>query len=132
MQKSNELILPGQKTDDLSVENVAANFTGSIVTRFLDSTRSELPAAKKLTTGCVIELYSNSVLKNTVTVSVKGDVNGDDQFDGFDAYLAGLLDAGVLTEGDVGAAAGDAADINSDGVVDGADFDVLESQGLNP
>ena len=132
VQKSNELILPGQKTDDLSVENVAANFTGSIVTRFLDSTRSELPAAKKLTTGCVIELYSNSVLKNTVTVSVKGDVNGDDQFDGFDAYLAGLLDAGVLTEGDIGAAAGDAADINSDGVVDGADFDVLESQGLNP
>lgn len=126
-----EFILSSPKTNDLSVAEVAKNFSASLVTRFLDPAGSELPAAKKLTTGSVIELYSNDTLKNTITVSVKGDVNGDDAFDGFDAYLAGLLDKGVLTADEIGAAANDAADVNEDGAVDEADFEQLESNGLN-
>ena len=133
VKRGSDLIVSSPKTNDLSVENVAANFTGSLVTRFLDSSFNELPAEKKLTTGCVIELYSDNTLKNTITVSVKGDVNGDDVFDdGFDAYLTGLIDQGLLDENSIGAAANDAADVNGDGAVDGADFEALESNGLNP
>lgn len=125
-----EFVLSSPRANDLSVSEVAKNFSASLVTRFLDPAGSELPAAKKLTTGSVIELYSGGTLKNTITVSVKGDVNGDDVFDGFDAYLAGLLDKGVLTADEVGAAANDAADVNENGAVDEADFEQLESNGL--
>ncbi len=124
-----ELIVSSPRTNNLAITEVAKNFSENLVTRFLDAAGNELPAAKKLTTGSVIEVYSNDTLKNTIAVSVKGDVNGDDVFDGFDAYLAGLINNGVLS---VGAAANDAADVNEDGVVDEADFELLESSGLNP
>ncbi|MBQ9552602.1 MAG: hypothetical protein IJU96_07535 [Clostridia bacterium] len=131
VQMGSEFVLSSPRTNDLSITEVAKNFSESLVTKFLDPVGNELPAAKKLTTGSVIELYSNDTLKNTITVSVKGDVNGDDTFDGFDAYLAGLLDKGVLTAYEIGAAANDAADVNEDGAVDEADFEQLESNGLN-
>ncbi|MBQ9551753.1 MAG: hypothetical protein IJU96_03215 [Clostridia bacterium] len=132
VQMGSELIISSPRTSNLAVSEVAKNFADNLVTRFLDTNGNDLTAAGKLTTGSVIELYSGDTLRGAIAVSVKGDVNGDDRFDGFDAYLAGLLSNGLLTDGDVGAAANDAADVNEDGVVDEADFELLESNGLNP
>ncbi len=130
-QKGTELLLSGKRSSDLTATQIAKNFASSLTAKFFDSASNELAETKKLTTGCVIKLYSNNALMNTVTVSVKGDVNGDDRYDGYDAYLAGLLNSGVLTADQIGAAADNAADINNDGVVDENDFEALESNGLN-
>lgn len=132
VQRGGAFLFSSPGTNDLSVTEVAKNFTGSLSARFVDRIGNELPAAKQLTTGSVIELYSDNTLKNTITVSVKGDVNGDDKFDGYDAYLAGLLNNGLLSAQDIGAASNDAADVDENGIVDEADFELLESNGLNP
>ncbi|HBL41079.1 MAG TPA: hypothetical protein DDY98_05725, partial [Ruminococcaceae bacterium] len=113
-QKGTTLLLSGHRDNNMTASEIAKNFSTSLVTKFFDGASSELAATKKLTTGCVIKLYSNNVLMNTVTVSVKGDVNGDDSFDGYDAYLAGLLNSGLLTADQIGAASDNAADVNGD------------------
>ena len=64
-------------------------------------------------------------------MSVAGDVDGNCAIDANDAFLVGMFNSGLIDQDDIGGAYSAAADVNGDGVIDGADFDAAVNAPLN-
>ena len=84
----------------------------------------------KIGTGTLVEIYKDGYLVDTYTVVIFGDVDGDGWYDAQDAYIVSLITNGLLTREQTGEAKYLAADCNHDGVIDGADIEILQNAGL--
>ena len=84
----------------------------------------------KIGTGTLVEIYKDSYLVDAYTVVIFGDVDGDGWYDAQDAYIVSLITNGLLTREQTGEAKYLAADSNHDGVIDGADIEILQNAGL--
>lgn len=126
-----DIVLGSVSWRNLTQSAISSSFINNASVRFFarDNVR-ELGSNEKLTTGCKIRVYEGSSPADTLTVSVKGDINGDYSTDGFDAFIAGAVESGLLSVEDVGTAGIEAADLNSDGVVDETDFSLAEAAAL--
>lgn len=106
-----------------SLDSVLDRFNNGYVTATVQ------PSSSRLGTGSVVTLTYEGRTKTYTTV-IFGDINGDSWYDGQDAAIASCIAGGMLTEAQVGAAAYAAADCNHDGVVDGADVELLNNAGI--
>ena len=84
----------------------------------------------KIGTGTLVEIYKDGYLVDTYTVVIFGDVDGDGWYDAQDAYIVSLITNELLTREQTGEAKYLAADCNHDGVIDGADIEILQNAGL--
>ena len=84
----------------------------------------------KIGTGTLVEIYKDGYLVDTYMVVIFGDVDGDGWYDAQDAYIVSLITNGLLTREQTGEAKYLAADCNHDGVIDGADIEILQNAGL--
>ncbi len=125
---ANGFVLGATTFDNLIQSDVSENFA-SLTAKYYSASGAQLSASAKLTTLCQIKLTDGDAT-NTFTVSVKQDVNGDYELDGEDAFIAGLVADGMLTEEQLGLAQSNAADVNNDDRVDRADFEIMETNGL--
>ncbi len=89
-----------------------------------------IPTALGNGTGSKINLIVNGEVKDTYTVLIFGDVNGDASCDGMDAVIVDCLAFGVLTKAEAGTVIYEAADCNHDDVVNSDDVGLLRDAGL--
>ena len=87
-------------------------------------------SGNKIGTGTLVEIYKDGYLVDTYTVVIFGDVDGDGWYDAQDAFIVSLIANGLLTREQTGEAKYLAADCNHDGVIDGADIEILQNAGL--
>ena len=66
----------------------------------------------------------------TYTVVIFGDIDGNGWYDANDAFIVNMLSSGVLSADRLSEAQRMAADCNHDGVIDGADFMLLNEASL--
>ena len=115
---------------NLKQSAVAENFT-ALKAEFFAANGAAIPSQTLLSTGCKIRITDTSGVSHTLVMSVKGDVDGNCTKDANDAFLVGMFENGLLSAEGTGTAYADAADINGDGAVDGADFDSAVNAPLN-
>lgn len=108
---------------NLTQSALASNFSAGTA-EFYGADSSRLPASARLSTGCRIKIIDSSGTSDTLVMSVAGDVDGNCTKDANDAFLVGMIENGHITEDDIGSAYSKAADVNGDGVINGADFKV--------
>jgi hypothetical protein len=91
-----------------------------------------MPTANGFGTGTKVELIRDADGKVMATyyIVIFGDIDGDGLADGNDTSIASMLSDGMLTQGDLSAAAYYAADANHDGAVNNLDTQLLEQAGL--
>ncbi len=121
-------VLCSTSIENMVQSDITKNFA-SLTTKYFSATGAALSASAKLTTLCKIKV-SDGKTTNTLVVSVKQDVDGNYKLDGEDAFIAGLVASGMLTEEELGVAQSNAADADGDGDVDAEDFAIMEANGL--
>ena len=121
-------VLCSTSIENMIQSEITKNFA-SLTAKYYSATGEVLPASAKLTTLCQIKV-SDGKTTNTLVVSVKQDVDGNYKLDGEDAFIAGLVTSGMLTEEELGKAQANAADANGNGYIDDEDFKILEANGL--
>ncbi|MBQ2812093.1 MAG: hypothetical protein IJE63_02475 [Clostridia bacterium] len=121
-------VLCGTSIENMLQSEITKNFT-SHTTKYYSASGAQLSAATRLTTLCTVKVTSGSTT-NTFVVSVKQDVDGNYKLDGEDAFIAGLVASGMLTEEELGKAQSNAADADGDGDIDADDFAIMEANGL--
>lgn len=90
-----------------------------------------LKNTESVTTGCTIRLIDASgAVIDSLTVVVRGDVNGDGRIDGMDSVISRAIAGGMLGTGNATAAQMTAADVNLDGTVTSIDAEHLDLAGL--
>lgn len=124
------LVLLGSTFKNLTQQNISSNFS-SLTTKAFSMNGAALSADSKLTTGCQVRVFNGSSLVDTFTVSVKADVSGDYEYDAEDAYLANLVASGFCSAEDLSPERADAADADSNGIIDSKDVELLEQNGLS-
>lgn len=124
----NGFVLCGSSIENMVQSDISKNFA-SLTTKYFSASGTALSAAARLTTLCTVRVTSGS-RTNTLVVSVKQDVDGNYKLDGEDAFIAGLVASGMLTEEELGKAQSNAADADGDGDIDKNDFAVMEANGL--
>lgn len=115
---------------NLTQSALAVNF-GSVIPEFYSADSVKLPATSLLSTGCKIKLIKPDNTVDVLVMSVAGDVDGNCAIDANDAFLVGMFNSGLIDQDDIGGAYSAAADVNGDGVIDGADFDAAVNAPLN-
>ena len=105
------------------------SFIESLVTKN-DSYCTVKADSEKINTGTGVSVFRNSELVNSYTVAIRGDVNADGYCDAMDAMLILCISSGMLDESKLGTAKLAAADINSDGLIDEADYALAVSYGI--
>ena len=125
---SNGFVLCGTSIENMVQSDISENFD-SLTAKYYSASGAALSAATRLTTLCTIKV-TGSNRTNTLVVSVKQDVDGNYKLDGEDAFIAGLVVSGMLTEEELGKAQANAADADGDGDIDAEDFAIMEANGL--
>ncbi len=115
---------------NLKQSDITKNFS-ALKAEFFAANGAALASQDLLSTGCKVKLTDTDGISNTLIMSVKGDVDGNCTKDANDAFLVGMFENGLLSADGAGTAYADAADVNGDGVVDGADFDSAVNAPLN-
>jgi C1A family cysteine protease len=87
--------------------------------------------AQTLYTGAKLNLYEDGAVKNTATVVVFGDLNGDGLSDGGDAVIISAIMLGMLNSTNLDPAYLKAADYDNDGTITQTDFNYVFNSGLS-
>ncbi len=122
--------LLGMCADNTTVEKLRQDLENNAVQIVVTRDGTVLNDTDCIGTGCVVQCVSvedASVVYETVTVILYGDVNGDGKIDSADYALmqtAALVDADAIGTG----AYTLAADVNGDGVVDFFDIAMMDMQ----
>ncbi len=86
--------------------------------------------SETICTGAVVELTDGETLINSYTVVIFGDIDGDGWYDANDAFLVNMIANGLISADSLSEAQFKAADCNHDGVVDSADFYLLNQASI--
>ena len=81
-------------------------------------------------TGTVATLKNGDEVVAEYTVIIFGDIDGDGWYDANDAFIVNMIASGLISADRLSAAQFRAADCNHDGVVDSADFYLLNQASL--
>ncbi len=81
-------------------------------------------------TGTITNVVRDGVVVDSYTVIIFGDIDGNGWYDANDAFLVNMLANGLISADRLSSAQQKAADCNHDGVIDGADFYLLNQASL--
>lgn len=131
VERTNNLV-SGFDFNNLTVSKVVSLFENDVVyLRVYDAKNSMLKNTNKVTTGCTVRLIDASGnTMDSLTVVIRGDVNGDGSIDGMDAVLVRAIAGGMLGGDNVTAAQKAAGDVNFDGTVTSVDAEHLDMAGV--
>lgn len=131
VERTNNLV-SGFDFNNLTVSKVVSLFENDVVyLRVYDAKNSMLKNTNKVTTGCTVRLIDASGnTMDSLTVVIRGDVNGDGSIDGMDAVLIRAIAGGMLGGDNVTAAQKAAGDVNFDGTVTSVDAEHLDMAGV--
>ena len=131
VERTNNLV-SGFDFNNLTVSKVVSLFENDVVyLRVYDAKNSMLKNTNKVTTGCTVRLIDASGnTMDSLTVVIRGDVNGDGSIDGMDAVLVRVIAGGMLGGDNVTAAQKAAGDVNFDGTVTTIDAEHLDMAGV--
>ncbi len=131
VERTNNLV-SGFDFNNLTVSKVVSLFENDVVyLRVYDAKNSMLKNTNKVTTGCTVRLIDASGnTMDSLTVVIRGDVNGDGSIDGMDAVLVRAIAGGMLGGDNVTAAQKAAGDVNFDGTVTTIDAEHLDMAGV--
>lgn len=102
-----------------------------IYMRVYDANGKMLKNSATIATDCTVKLLdtSNKTI-DTLSIVIRGDVNGDGKTDGTDSVIIKAMAGGMLNSSNTTAAKLEAADINFDGVITSVDAEHLDLAGL--
>ncbi len=81
-------------------------------------------------TGTITNVVRDGEIVDVYTVVIFGDVDGNGWYDANDAFIVNMIASGLIDESRLSEAERTAADCNHDGVIDGADFHLLNQASL--
>ncbi len=81
-------------------------------------------------TGTITNVVRDGVVVDSYTVIIFGDIDGNGWYDANDAFIVNMIASGLISADRLGEAQFRAADCNHDGVVDSADFYLLNQASL--
>lgn len=131
VDRKNNLV-SGFNFNNLTVSKVVSLFENEVVyLRVYDAKNTMLKNTNKVTTGCTVRLIdaSGSVI-DSLTVVIRGDVNGDGYIDGRDSVIVRAIAGGMLSGDNVTAAQTAAGDVNFDGTVTSVDAEHIDLAGI--
>lgn len=125
-------LISGFNLNTLTVGTVLRFFENDVVyLRAYDANNNMLRNTAKVATGCTIRLIDASgSTVDSLTVVIKGDVNGDGKIDGMDSVITRAIAGGLLEADASTAAQRAAADVNFDNTVTSIDADHLDLAGV--
>lgn len=81
-------------------------------------------------TGTITNVVRDGEIVDVYTVVIFGDIDGNGWYDANDAFIVNMIASGLIDESRLSEAERKAADCNHDGVIDGADFYLLNQASL--
>jgi hypothetical protein len=102
-----------------TVQAMLAQLEDSDLLKVISADGTRIGGSATVHTGARVELWSNGVLVDTVTVAVRGDLDGNDEIDSTD-YLR--IKAAFLEKYDMSDVEYAAGDVDGDGVVNTTDY----------
>ena len=125
-------LIYGFDVDSLTVSKVISLFENEVIyLRVYNAENTMLKNTQSVTTGCTVRLIDASgTVIDSLTVVIRGDVNGDGFIDGRDSVVTRAIAGGMLGTGSTTAAQLLAADVNFDGTVTSIDAEHIDLAGL--
>lgn len=125
-------IVSGFTFEGLTVSKVIQLFENDrIYLRVYDANNTMLKNTSSVTTGCTVRLIdASSNVIDSLTIVIRGDVNGDGKIDGMDSVITRLIAGGMLDSTNATAAQIAAADVNFDDNVTTVDAEHIDLAGL--
>ena len=127
-----EKLVSGFDLGKLTVSNIYNLFENDrIYIRVYSAKNRMLKNTDSIATGCTVRLIDASGKTiDSLTVVIRGDINGDGKIDGTDSVIARAVAGGMLTSANVTSAQLKAADVNFDGGVTSIDADHIDLAGI--
>lgn len=125
-------LVSGFDFTNLTVSKVVQLFANDVIyLRVYDANGTMLKNTNKVTTGCTLKLIDASGnATDSLTIVIRGDVNGDGLIDGRDSVIVRAIAGGMLTSANTTAAQIAASDVNFDGTVTSVDAEHLDLAGI--
>ena len=125
-------LITGFNLTGLTVSKVIQLFENDkIYLRVYDASGTMLKNTNYVSTGCSIRLIDASgAVIDSLTVYIRGDVNGDSKIDGMDSVIVRAIAGAMLTADTVSAAQIAASDVNFDNTVTSVDAEHIDLIGI--
>lgn len=126
----NDYMVTGRTWFNLTASALDTNFDEELERTYFSKNGVILSADDLLTTGCYFTVGDGFFTEDKVVVSVRGDVDGDYNSNGYDAFLASAVACGALTDDNFEIPNLKAADADNNGTADQNDVNMIEQNAL--